>query len=396
MRFLICEWSGYMQDDLEDCLHSLGIDTVEYGYRILNFDRDDYFYRRFDRILDEETVDAVMMMNYIAPLAELCAKHQIPYISWVYDCPFGLKEPEKTLGLPTNHIFFFDREQAGLYQRKGFQTVDHLPLAVNANRIDGLLREGVSGEDPGMDFKAEVSFVGILYDNKYHTVKELLPDQHKKELDEIVDNQIGVYTDYRIKDRLRRAMNPDWREFFKGISDVSMLGEEAFYDWMEHTLAKKVTREERIQILSGIGAKHKTALYSPAGDDRLSDVEFRGIVSAYDTAPLVYHHSKINLNITLKDIVSGISLRVFEILGAGGFLLSNRQPEIEEYFRDGEEVVLYDSIEDCINKASYYLEHEDERCCIAAKGRKAVERFSFEKQVGEIIKRVFGKEIIGY
>ena len=163
---------------------------------------------------------------------------------------------------------------------------------------------------------------------------------------------------------------------------------------MEHTIAKEITRRERLMVLKLAGKRCTTALYTPS-DPGISEIEYRGIVSAYDEAPYVYRDSAINLNMTLKDITSGIPLRVIDIMGAGGFLLTNRQIEIEECFEDGKELIMYDSIEDAIKKAEYYLEHENERKQIAAAGRQAViERFSFEKQVKSILKTVFGERIM--
>lgn len=122
----------------------------------------------------------------------------------------------------------------------------------------------------------------------------------------------------------------------------------------------------------------------------LPDVEYCGTADSFWEAPKIFNLSKINLNVTLKEITSGMSLRIFDILGAGGFLLTNWQKEIAENFVDGEEVVMYSSIEDAIGKANYYLAHEEERIRIAANGRKAVERFSFENQLARIFKIALG------
>ncbi len=74
-----------------------------------------------------------------------------------------------------------------------------------------------------------------------------------------------------------------------------------------------------------------------------------------------------------------------DILGAGGFLLSNYQPEIAENFIDGQDVVMYESIEDALEKAVFYKEHEEIRRRIAASGHdKAAELFSYDKQLGRI------------
>ena len=51
--------------------------------------------------------------------------------------------------------------------------------------------------------------------------------------------------------------------------------------------------------------------------------------------PLVFQNSKINLNITLRSIKNGIPLRAIDIMGAGGFLLTNYQNDFGLHFTDG-------------------------------------------------------------
>ena len=84
--------------------------------------------------------------------------------------------------------------------------------------------------------------------------------------------------------------------------------------------------------------------------------------------PLVFKQSRINLNIALRGIKSGIPLRAYDIMGAGGFLLSNFQADFLEYFIPGEDFVYYESKEDLLKKVDYYLAHEEERKAIARNG----------------------------
>ena len=112
----------------------------------------------------------------------------------------------------------------------------------------------------------------------------------------------------------------------------------------------------------------------------------RGIVDYHKEMPYVFRNSKINLNISLRSIKTGIPLRALDIMGCGGFLLSNYQEELAEYFADGREVVLFYSLEDCIEKIGYYLEHETERAAIAEAGMRAVsERFDMKRQLRTLI-----------
>lgn len=65
------------------------------------------------------------------------------------------------------------------------------------------------------------------------------------------------------------------------------------------------------------------------------------------------------------------SQRDCKILGAGGFLLTRRGIGIEDYFRVGEELDVFDTADECFEKIDYYLAHPDERQRIADAGYRA-------------------------
>ena len=82
------------------------------------------------------------------------------------------------------------------------------------------------------------------------------------------------------------------------------------------------------------------SLFSSDKDERLQKVVQPGYVDYYTQMPQVFKKSRINLNISLKLIQSGVPLRVFDVLASGGFLMTNFQPEIVEMFVPGEELVI--------------------------------------------------------
>ena len=89
----------------------------------------------------------------------------------------------------------------------------------------------------------------------------------------------------------------------------------------------------------------------------------------FEEAARVYADSKVCFNIA---ITNDINMRNFEVLGAGGFLLTERVPYLEELFKDGVHCVMWDTLDDAIAKAKYYIEHDDERKKIAEEGYKHV------------------------
>ena len=70
----------------------------------------------------------------------------------------------------------------------------------------------------------------------------------------------------------------------------------------------------------------------------------------------------------------------------GGFLLSNFQSDMLDYFVPDEDFVYYESEDDFSNKISYYLSHEKEREQIAANALgKMRDYHTFHHRVNEIL-----------
>ena len=105
--------------------------------------------------------------------------------------------------------------------------------------------------------------------------------------------------------------------------------------------------------------------------------------------PKVFHAAKINLNMTMRPIETGLSLRIWDILGCGGFLLTNYQAEIPDYFEIGKDLEAYESMEELEQKIQYYLTHEEERLQIAINGYEKVARFhTYEQRIAEMIRMI--------
>ena len=154
-------------------------------------------------------------------------------------------------------------------------------------------------------------------------------------------------------------------------------------------LGFKLANIERVSTLNRLSKTlrgHNTALYTDTIDSKLEGVDYRGAVAYMTHMPLVFNNSRINLNMTIRNIRTGIPLRVWDILGAGGFLLTNFQSDLLDYFIPGEDFVYYENEADLVSKVSYYLAHESERQqiitnCIA----KMRDAHTFEHRVHTMI-----------
>lgn len=83
--------------------------------------------------------------------------------------------------------------------------------------------------------------------------------------------------------------------------------------------------------------------------------------------------SKINLNICTSE---GASDRVYKIMAAGGFLLTDDWEGRSDHFEDGKHLVIFKDISDLNVKIEYYLNNEKERKDIARQGMEISSKFS--------------------
>ncbi len=87
----------------------------------------------------------------------------------------------------------------------------------------------------------------------------------------------------------------------------------------------------------------------------------------HHSASTIYNRSRIVLNVSRA---RELNLRVFEVLGTGSFLLTDRG-EVEEFFKPRTHLDVF-SDEDVIEKVLWYLDNYDEARRIAGMGREYV------------------------
>lgn len=392
VKLLLYEWNAYMQTDLELVLKKMNIEfetfSCELGKEVSVV--DNYFIRNFGKVLHEGDFDGVMSLNYWKSVAIACDQEHVPYIAWGYDCPLSMKIME-SLHYPTNYLFVFDKEQYRIYKQKGFKNVYHIPLAVNVDRLDQIQLT----PEERKDFTADISFVGNMYGSDYLSLKGLLTDYERGYLESLIETQYRVYGDFFIDDMITDEFASVIQDrlveigFWKTEKEIIL---DEIRAWIVMLVSREITRRERLLILSTLSRRHPFKLYSREEEKLLQNAEFCGTVSSHYDMPKVFKASRINLNITYKQITVGMPLRMLDIMGAGGFLLTNYQEELVENFRPGTDCVIYESVEDAIAKAEYYLQHEEERQEIAQNGHEAVRRFSYENQLDCIFRTVFGDQ----
>lgn len=109
----------------------------------------------------------------------------------------------------------------------------------------------------------------------------------------------------------------------------------------------------------------------------------------FEHASRKYSESKVVLNQSMR---RDLNMRVFEVMGSGNLLLTDRIPDIDRLFEDGKHLVLYDNPDQAVEKAKVYLNHKRERELIAGNGHKeAMSKHTISHRVNAILDKVMGR-----
>lgn len=431
MRLLLYSWKANNEQILADNLTKAGFEVIWFYKECKHYTRDMELAMEMIPFIHAQGIEAVVSFNYFPIISMICNTCQILYYAWIFDCPhFTLYA--KQITMPCNHIGIFDRDMVRHLRSYGVSTVYHVPLAVDTAYFDRVIAHAARKERE--KYRCDISFVGSLYTGEYNyydilfrtgqTEGEENRSRGSLQMDAAISRQCFSYR----TDSLRQAVTDGDINFSMLCARMEkaglMLGGDYFASPEDILLAavleKKVTVEERRILLTEIGKRFICKSYKSDdrgtarsgrdnGDKAGSDwnerkdcieeeCDFRlytgsdtrefpeldryhhGTVDYHTQMPLVFAGSKINLNISLRSIHSGIPLRVLDIMTCGGFVLSNWQPEIEEYFAEGIEIVTFGSLQECMDKIAYYITHEEERRRIAAAGQiKVRELFSYRR-----------------
>lgn len=385
MNIIFLDWPCFCREDSIAALKHMGHTVSFFSHPDYSLRKSDDFNSAFDAFVQNGNYDLLFSFNFFPLAAEGCKRNALKYVSVVYDAPH-VTLYSYTIVYPCNYVFLFDKTQYLELSGMGIPTVHYLPLAGNGNKIQELLAKPHDKKR----YCSDVSFVGSLYNEDHNLFDRLtgISDYTRGYLDAIMEAQLNVYGYYFIEEVLSKEILEDMKKSVPYDAGYSGIQTEE-YIYGNYFIGRKLTEMDRIRTLTAVASTHPLRLYTLNSDFTAPGIENMGTVDYVNEMPYVFHYSKINLNITLKSIKSGIPLRAIDIMSAGGFLLSNFQADFLDYFEPDTDFVYYDDLNDLNEKIQYFLNHDEERKRIAANGHQKILRFhSFEQRFHEIFKIV--------
>lgn len=395
MHILMYRWKAYNYRDIEQTFLLLGhtVDNIE--QELGSYDVSPEFERVIEEKIRGTHYDMVFTVNYFPLISNVCERTGVKYVSWTCDNPL-ISMYHESVFHDCNYIFTFDKTNYLEFRGMGVKHIWYLPLAVDTERMDALL--GVPEEvgrwkvaqDPEMQkYRGDVAFVGSLYErNSYDKIKNRLPEYLRGYFDAVMEAQLNISGANIVEPMLTTNILEQLQEYFQleksegSFSDLGLIFQTTM-------LGFKIAEIERRRALIELSKHYRVNVYSNSDVSDLLRIQYCGSVDYWSEMPKVFRMSKINLNFTIPNIKSGIPLRIWDVLGCGGFLLTNYQAEIPYYFKEGEDLVCFDGLEDLCEKVGYYLEHEEERKRIAWNGyRKVREKHSYIERIRTILDTV--------
>ncbi len=372
MEILFYRYGSICEPDIIHAFRQTGLtvleDTTEITSKAIS-DADRLL--SVEKIINEKHPLFVFSINFYPVIADICHIYRTPYLCWTVDSPV----PElfsASIRHDTNRVFLFDRAQYQAFAPYNPDHIYHLPLASCTERFDRVVSSISSSNRKA--FSCDISFVGSLYSEK-SPLRTLsgLSGYTKGYIQALVEASLKIYgynpVEEALSDNVIANIKENDSNFFSlknPVADCDRYVAAHSYVGME------IAQTERIRTLNGL-AKHFTVdLFTQSDTSPLKNVRLHSGIHTLTEMPKVFHLSKINLNMTIKPIETGLPLRIFDILGCGGFLMTNYQSELEDHFDIGTDLEAYSSMEELVDKCAYYLSHDQQRTQIAQNGYKKV------------------------
>jgi len=363
-RALICAGTLFV-DDLAEALRAE-------GYSVYSWD--------LNRLAKEELVwgalqvkpNLVAAINYSYGLAEMCTALGCPLFVWEIDPSTDLLQPLARRA-DNAHVFTWRKAHVELFQKGGFGHAEHLPLATNPARRRPI---ALTAEERA-HYTAPVTFIGASMLDQANRFQELF---------------LRAYADFKGSEPAHRTegqallnavLTAQRKDFSRYL--VPTLAQRAFPEFLE-ALSNKPQATDPFMLVGEIAAAEKRLSYVAAlgqqgvevwGDDGWKAIErfgvkHRGAAGHNKDVTALYNTSSIHLDIGRIYQSDIITMRVFDVLACGGFVLAEHSNDLAECFEIGTEVDCYRNQEEMVAKVAHYLAHPDEAAAIAKRGQARV------------------------
>ena len=356
------------------------------GYTLIGLAPSGLSVERFNAACDAHRPLWLFSINFSPEIAYMCSASGLPYVSWTID------------PLPNSRLTLFDGTDPAscMAFAHDLQTVHHLAnQGIRASHL--LLAAPANRRTPTADparltpYRCDVSFVGSSMIDEMSALDRWLVVRGGDALS-------AAAMDW--SKRLLGLVGAD--PAFCGMNSVG--GVDALPDFLRDTSMRGADQDELISLLDGV----LSALYrqrgigvlrdfggtsSVWGDPGWTDIHphYRGGADHGDELTLIYCASGINLDIPRLYQRQTITMRIFDILASGGFVLAERSAALEAVFEEDRHLAYYDSHDELNDVLARWRSAAHARDAIAKAGRQEVlDKHQIKHRVEKIFSGIWG------
>ena len=356
--------SGYLT--VVECARGL----EKLGHQVFPLALGDDFIKRLLNLLVMVKPDFLLTVNHLGfdeegKLTNLLSDLGIPFASWYVDSPtYVLKDDKKNVS-DYCAMFCWDSWYLGKIESMGFTQPIRLPLATDPDIFKPL------GSRRNTTARTSLSFVGNSMEQATKKWSGKFPEQRFSAIKEkAVVRQLDA----------RQLAMSDILKDFEGIEPDEFLDMEAALVW-------ESTKTYRLRLVKAL-LPLEIVIYGDDGWQRILGFEtsIRPEVDYFRQLPLVFNKTTVNINATSLQMKHTVNQRVFNVAACGSFLLTDRMSDMDLFFNPGTESVCYDSVDEAVTLADYYLRNNREREKIAKAARKRVlADHTYEKRMSVLV-----------
>lgn len=333
--------------DCMDTLQALGFNVIRIAYSAEVFTRLPFL-----------NFDYLFSINFNPLLSQAAEALRKPYIAWVVDTPcYGMHHD--AISNPFSFTFVYDLAVASRLKERSNGNVYYLPVAVNEQRQ--------LPAEPGYDH--DISFIANLTPPEYQThIKPRLAPGPLQTLEELIG-----HIDAHLEGRpLTAQLTESHIRLVKEVYPLSGLPYLSEYEKLAYLLGREHSYRERVSCIQALAARFERVAVYGNPEWATHTRSYCGYAEHYQAMPRLFQRSRINLNLVRSFVESGLPMRVFDILGAGGFMVTNDKEDLHHLFTPGKDLVIFRDKQDLLEICRYYLSHDEERAAIAAHGQQTV------------------------
>lgn len=378
-KVLILSGNFFLQEELKNACLQNGLSTVLFDPKqfegILDYESN------LQKILQKEMPDLVISVNMLGfdgsgILSDLTNKYYIPLAVWFVDDPRPILLHQQQFVKKNMFAFCWEKAYLPFLKTCGFAEAHYLPLATDPEMFkpEGPVFHsthlGFVGSSMGKSFLEKITSKFLWkreLDPLVRTIaRKIISNSHcdiKKEIQQSCANLSFAYpyTDNR---------NETWFQSYI-IHTASMLKRKSLIESLIPSGIELFGDPEGWHLLCG-----DTIVCHP-------DIDYRHTLAS------VYRGITLNVNNTSCQMVSAVNQRVFDVPACGGFLLTDAQSDLLELF-EKDEVAQYDSLDELIEKISFFSVHPRERSLISSKARShIIEEHTYSHRLKKIVNCIF-------